>query len=193
MDHARVIYDLVELTPDTATIDVVMTVGGLVVLWVLGGVTIRLTYRARQEWRTRTARVVFVWSTVFISVFLVSYTGGTVWHLTRQPAREKYQAWLKGKDCRTSRGKVEQLIVNEKVWGSDPVPTFCVAQETFEYGTYSPNPRLEIKARGGVLKEGMPVEMMHRGGLILRITSLDETDHGKPEAPPAHEEGRIAR
>ena len=82
-----------------------------------------------------------------------------------------YQAeiarFLEQKDFEIEKGEITN-IGKDKVWKSDPIPTFRVAEMEFEFGVYSKNFRLLSNRDGGPIDEGRTVEDDHHG-LVLRM------------------------
>lgn len=81
--------------------------------------------------------------------------------------------WLVDQDYTITDGVVNSMATAPKFWASDPVPTFRVADIVFEYGTFGDNYNLNISERGGVIEDGLSVQVWHRDGFILRIYRND--------------------
>ncbi|MEZ6119062.1 MAG: hypothetical protein R3C28_21175 [Pirellulaceae bacterium] len=77
--------------------------------------------------------------------------------------------WIDGKDYEVATGPIEQLVLKDKFWKSDAVPTFVVGTTSFEYGIYSKNTMLRNCLERGPLQEDRLVEIWHHDGLILRV------------------------
>jgi len=87
--------------------------------------------------------------------------------------QQKYSQWLESEDYRIESGLIKNLVLKQKLWKSDPVPTFEVNTARFEYGVFSRNDRLLNYLEGGPLRENRQVSVWHHEGKIVRLYAAD--------------------
>lgn len=108
----------------------------------------------------------------FLLIFLSFWTVGSLYgeyRIITQADRQEIAALIDGKHYAVASGPITRLVLQEKFWKSDPVPTFTVGGATFEYGIYSKNSKLKNQSEGGPLAENRPVTIWHHDGRILRL------------------------
>ena len=80
-----------------------------------------------------------------------------------------YYQWLNRSDYDVVDGHIEHLETKRKLLASDPIPTFQVHGRIFGYGVSSENFHLDTTKHGGVLEEGLSVEILFKDDIILQM------------------------
>lgn len=159
------IFDLYSLS-DPKVSDHVTNLVAIVVCAAVAAVTFRITKRRRSAY-SRFGYMLRLWIPLFLACIVAALVVDEIGLLSNA-----YQAeiarFLEQKDFEIENGEITN-IGKDKIWKSDPIPTFRVAETEFEFGVYSKNFRLLSNRDGGPIKEGRTVEVWHHDGLVLRV------------------------
>lgn len=163
----NVAYDLISISSpgfwDHAT--------SVVFLAVCGFFGYRLLTR---KWisKLRSQRIAQIYIGCFLLLLCLSFSVGEIQLLIRYDQR-KYQSWLEREQYEVTTGVIEDLVLNQTFWASEPASTFVVDGVKFEFGDFSRNATLRSTKEAGPLREGREVTIWHREELVLRLFTDD--------------------
>ena len=112
-----------------------------------------------------------------IGVLIIGYQCVSLVHFVTGKCLNEYERWIEEKDYEVVEGFVKDIEKKRKLLASDSVPTFKVGSQIFEYGVSSDNFYIDTKEYGGILIEGLYVEILFRGSTIIKIYEIKSQNH----------------
>ena len=166
MSEQVVLFDLAEAYESTSLFFECLMLLPAIAFLLISSVTFVKALKNKSAWSFG-AKIVSVPAFLLGLIMLTSQ----IYNWIANPVPTYYRKLIADEDYLITKGEIRHIRPTS-IWAGDPIATFIVSDHKFTYGPRSGNFQLDRIEDGGLLRNGLSVEIWHKEGEILRIISL---------------------